>query len=103
RTSMPSIPPATFFPSIPSFPAMPTSMTSSVAPSSWAWTSAAQAFAPTSPRKLGHPWGGMHSTVDDLGIVLQMFLNGGVYDGQRILGRATLEAMTTDQNKRLGH
>src|SRR5262249_53804878 len=40
-------------------------------------------------RKLGHPWGGMHSTVDDLGIVLQLFLNGGVYDGQRILGRAT--------------
>lgn len=54
-------------------------------------------------RKLGHPWGGMHSTVDDLGIVLQMFLNGGVYDGQRILGRATVEAMTTDRNKRLGH
>jgi len=54
-------------------------------------------------RKLGHPWGGMHSTVDDLGIVLQMFLNGGVYDGKRILGRPTVEAMTTDQNKRLGH
>lgn len=54
-------------------------------------------------RKLGHPWGGMHSTVDDLGIVLQMFLNGGVYDGNRILGRATVEAMTADQNKRLGH
>jgi CubicO group peptidase (beta-lactamase class C family) len=54
-------------------------------------------------RKLGHPWGGMHSTVDDLGIVLQMFLNGGVYDGKRILGRASVEAMTTDQNKRIGH
>jgi CubicO group peptidase (beta-lactamase class C family) len=54
-------------------------------------------------RKLGHPWGGMHSTVDDLGIVLQMFLNGGVYDGKRILGRPSVEAMTTDQNKRLGH
>jgi CubicO group peptidase (beta-lactamase class C family) len=53
-------------------------------------------------RKLGHPWGGMHSTVDDLGIVLQMFLNGGVYDGKRILGRVTVEAMTTDQNKALG-
>jgi CubicO group peptidase (beta-lactamase class C family) len=53
-------------------------------------------------RKLGHPWGGMHSTVDDLGIVMQMFLNGGVYDGKRILGRPTVEAMTTDQNKRLG-
>lgn len=54
-------------------------------------------------RKLGHPWGGMHSNVDDLGVVLQMFLNGGVYDGKRILGRATVEAMTSDQNKRIGH
>jgi beta-lactamase class C len=52
-------------------------------------------------RKLGHPWGGMHSTVDDLGIVLQMFLNGGIYDGKRIAGSATVEAMTTDQNKHL--
>jgi len=54
-------------------------------------------------RKLGHPWGGMHSTVDDLGIFLQMFLNGGVYDGRRILGRATVEAMISDQNRQLGH
>lgn len=54
-------------------------------------------------RKLGHPWGGMHSNVDDLGIFLQMFLNGGVYDGKRVLGRATVEAMITDQNKGLGH
>jgi CubicO group peptidase (beta-lactamase class C family) len=53
-------------------------------------------------RKLGHPWGGMHSTALDLGIVLQMFLNGGVYDGMRIVGRATVEAMTTDQNKKIG-
>jgi CubicO group peptidase (beta-lactamase class C family) len=53
-------------------------------------------------RKLGHPWGGMHSSVDDLGIFLQMFLNGGVYDGKRILGRATVEAMIADQNKKLG-
>lgn len=50
-----------------------------------------------------HPWGGMHTTVDDLGIVLQMFLNGGVYGGKRIVGRATVEAMTADQNKGLGH
>lgn len=54
-------------------------------------------------RELAHPWGGMHSTVDDLAIVLQLFLNGGVYDGKRILGRATVEAMTTDQNKKIGH
>ncbi|MBL8797354.1 MAG: beta-lactamase family protein [Planctomycetia bacterium] len=54
-------------------------------------------------RKLGHPWGGMHSNVDDLGIFLQTFLNGGVYDGKRILGRATVEAMIADQNKKLDH
>ena len=53
-------------------------------------------------RKLGHPWGGMHSTVDDLGIFLQMVLNGGVYDGKRILGRPTVEAMIADQNRKLG-
>jgi CubicO group peptidase (beta-lactamase class C family) len=54
-------------------------------------------------RKLGHPWGGMHSNVDDLGVFLQLFLNGGVYDGKRILGRATVEAMIADQNQGLGH
>jgi CubicO group peptidase (beta-lactamase class C family) len=54
-------------------------------------------------RKLGHPWGGMHSNVDDLGVFLQMFLNNGVYDGKRILGSATVEAMIADQNKGLGH
>jgi CubicO group peptidase (beta-lactamase class C family) len=54
-------------------------------------------------RKLGHPWGGMHSNVDDLGVFLQMFLNGGVYDGKHILGRPTVEAMIGDQNKSIGH
>jgi CubicO group peptidase (beta-lactamase class C family) len=62
-------------------------------------------FGANSPylRKLGHPWGGMHSNVDDLGIFLQMFLNGGVYDGKRILGRPTVEAMVAEQNQGLGH
>jgi CubicO group peptidase (beta-lactamase class C family) len=54
-------------------------------------------------RTLGHPWGGMHSTVDDLGALLQLFLNGGVYNGKRILGKATVETMIADQNRRLGH
>jgi CubicO group peptidase (beta-lactamase class C family) len=54
-------------------------------------------------RKLGHPWGGMHSTVDDVAAFLQMFLNGGTYGGKRILGRATVEAMTSDQNRQVGH
>lgn len=54
-------------------------------------------------RQLGHPWGGMHSTVDDLGVFLQMFLNGGVYGGKRVLSRATVEAMIADQNRHVGH
>jgi CubicO group peptidase (beta-lactamase class C family) len=54
-------------------------------------------------RKIGHPWGGMHSTVDDLGIFLQLFLNRGVYGGKRIFSPVTVEAMISDQNKRLGH
>jgi len=54
-------------------------------------------------RKLGHPWGGMHSSVDDVAVFLQMFLNGGVYNGKRILGRATVEAMLADHNTHLDH
>jgi CubicO group peptidase (beta-lactamase class C family) len=47
--------------------------------------------------RLGAPWGGMFSTVSDMFRFCQMFLNGGEWAGQRILGRATVEAMTTDQ------
>lgn len=49
-------------------------------------------------RDIGHPWGGMHSTARDLGVFLQLFLNGGIYDGKRILAAATIEAMTSDRN-----
>jgi CubicO group peptidase (beta-lactamase class C family) len=49
-------------------------------------------------RDLGHPWGGMHSSAVDLGVFLQMFLNGGTYAGRRILSLASVEAMTSDQN-----
>ena len=49
-------------------------------------------------RDLGHPWGGMLSTTVDLGVFLQMFLNGGVYGGKQILSAASVEAMTSDQN-----
>jgi CubicO group peptidase (beta-lactamase class C family) len=57
-------------------------------------------FGPNSTywRDLGHPWGGMHSSATDLGIFLQMFLNGGVYAGKRILSLSTVQAMTSDQN-----
>lgn len=47
-------------------------------------------------RELGAPWGGMHSTVGDYAIFLQMLLNGGAYGGQRILSRMTVETMLTN-------
>ena len=53
-------------------------------------------------RDMGHPWGGMHSTVNDLAVFLQMFLNGGIYAGKRVLAPATVEAMISDQNPKLG-
>jgi CubicO group peptidase (beta-lactamase class C family) len=49
-------------------------------------------------RDLGHPWGGMHSSTVDLAVFLQMFLNGGIYGGKRILSVAAVEAMTSNQN-----
>jgi CubicO group peptidase (beta-lactamase class C family) len=41
--------------------------------------------------------GGLVSTADDLLAFGRMLVNGGVYDGQRLLARSTIEAMTTDQ------
>ena len=38
---------------------------------------------------------GLFSTVDDLAIFCQMMLNGGTYDGVRILSPLTVKAMTT--------
>ncbi len=49
-------------------------------------------------RNIGHPWGGLHTTTMDLAILLQTFLNGGVYGGRRLLSPATVKAMTSDQN-----
>jgi CubicO group peptidase (beta-lactamase class C family) len=59
-----------------------------------------ESWGPNSPywRKMAHPWGGMHTTTGDLGVFLQMFLDGGVYHGKRILSPATVRAMTSDQN-----
>ena len=39
--------------------------------------------------------GGMISTVDDYVIFCQMFLNGGEYDGRRILSQETVDLMTS--------
>jgi CubicO group peptidase (beta-lactamase class C family) len=57
-------------------------------------------FGPNSEywRDMGHPWGGMHSTAYDLGILLQTFLQGGMHDGTRVFSPATVAAMTSDQN-----
>ncbi|MDN5284453.1 MAG: class beta-lactamase-related serine hydrolase [Mucilaginibacter sp.] len=40
---------------------------------------------------------GLSSTVKDYAIFLQMMLNGGVYNGQRLLARHTVEMMTVNQ------
>ncbi len=48
-------------------------------------------------RNLGVPWGGMFSTASDLTRLLRLFLDGGQADGQTILSRATVAAMTRDQ------
>ena len=52
-------------------------------------------------RDMGHPWGGMHTTTTDLAILLQAFLNGGSYDGKRILSPATVRTMILDQNTKV--
>ena len=45
---------------------------------------------------------GLSSTVEDYAKFLQMFLNGGIYNGNRILGRKTIELMMTNQLKDTG-
>jgi CubicO group peptidase (beta-lactamase class C family) len=40
------------------------------------------------------PEGGMYSTAKDMAAFYQMMLNGGVYNGHRILSKAAVEAMT---------
>jgi len=61
-------------------------------------------FGPNSRywRDMGHPWGGMHSTVTDLTLLLQAFLNGGQHGGRQLLGRATVARMLSDQNQAIG-
>jgi CubicO group peptidase (beta-lactamase class C family) len=49
-------------------------------------------------RDMGHPWGGMHSNTRDIAVLLQAFLNGGVYGDKRVFSPATVKAMTSDQN-----
>ena len=60
-------------------------------------------FGPNSPywRDMGHPWGGMHSTVSDLAHLLMAFLNRGVYNSRRVFSPATVSNMISDQNQRI--
>jgi CubicO group peptidase (beta-lactamase class C family) len=57
-------------------------------------------FGPNSPywRDFGCPWGGMHGSTTDLAVLLQTFLDGGVYAGKRVFSPATVRVMTSDQN-----
>lgn len=41
--------------------------------------------------------GGLSSTAMDYAIFIQMMMNNGIYNNQRILGRKTIEMMTSDQ------
>lgn len=45
----------------------------------------------------GAPWGGMFTTVKDMTVFCQMFLNGGRFGDVQILSPTTVAAMTTDQ------
>ena len=40
---------------------------------------------------------GLHGTIEDYARFCQMILNGGTFNGKRILGRRTVELMSTDQ------
>ena len=48
------------------------------------------------PENFKRGGGGLVSTTLDYARLLQMLLNGGELDGARILGRNTVESMTTD-------
>jgi len=48
-------------------------------------------------RKLGIPWGGLYTTPEDLAIFAQAFLQGGAYQGRRIVSPATAREMTWNQ------
>lgn len=41
--------------------------------------------------------GGLSSTIDDYAVFLQMLLNGGTYDGHRLLKPSTVDLMTQNQ------
>jgi CubicO group peptidase (beta-lactamase class C family) len=50
-----------------------------------------------SPKSCPGGGGGAYSTMEDLFRIGQCYLNGGIYNGHRLLGRTTCEAMVRDQ------
>ncbi|MDQ1329101.1 MAG: Beta-lactamase protein [Candidatus Poribacteria bacterium] len=48
-------------------------------------------------RNFGAPWGGMFTTVADMFRFCQMFLNGGEFNGARVLKSETVKAMAIEQ------
>ena len=48
-------------------------------------------------QELGAPWGGMFSSPEDLGVLCQLMLDGGVYGDVRLLSQRTVEMMTVNQ------
>ena len=48
-------------------------------------------------RRLGIPWGGLYTTPEDLAVFAHAFLQGGAYQGRRIISPATAREMTRDQ------
>lgn len=50
-------------------------------------------------RTLGAPWGGLISTVADLGRYARMMLKNGTSDGHQILSRAGVQAATSHQTR----
>jgi CubicO group peptidase (beta-lactamase class C family) len=52
---------------------------------------------PLKPQNYFSGGAGLSSSIMDYGIFLQMLLNGGVYDGKRLLGSNTVRMMTTNQ------
>jgi len=60
------------------------------AATSWNWNSAYW-------RSLGAPWGGLHTTARDYTRLLLAMLGGGLLDGRRLAGAATVRAMLRNQ------
>ncbi|MDF1745546.1 MAG: serine hydrolase [Gimesia sp.] len=52
-------------------------------------------------RGFGAPWGGLLTTPADLGKLVQMLRQGGVYEGQQILSTRMIQEATRDQLKKI--